>query len=232
MPVERVGQFLEFRDCGVTPALGIESSNLDACVEEVTRRNWLGVFGSPVFGFEEIDLNFLAKMPHLIQVWFWQVNLRSIDGLYALSDLKYFGVHPNRPELDFFRLPNLETMVWIHNRKDKNVKTLSKLTELNVWHFKPKSKSFAELELPDNLERMRIFWANPNSLEDIPVLSSLKHIEFHRCRNLASLAGLERIAPALESIIISTCGKLQSESFPLEISSLRKVIINDRQIIG
>lgn len=232
MSVERIGQFLEFRDCGVTPALGIESSNLDACVAEVLNRDWYGVFGCPVFGFEEINLDFLAKMPNLIQVWFWQVALKNIDGLYALPDLKYFGVHPDRPELDFRRLPNLETMVWFHNRKDKYVETLSKLVELNVWHFKPKSKSFVELELPKNLEYMRIYWANPNCLEGLPVLASLKHIEFHRCRNLASLAGLERIAPALQSINISTSGNLQDDSFVSAIPGLRKVTINDRQIIG
>jgi hypothetical protein len=101
MSVERVGTFLEYREIGITPSLGLESALLRQCVEEVQRRGWRGVFGNPYFGFDEDNLDVLHQLPDLLQIWFWEINLKNVEGLYTLSSLRYFGVHDVRPSIDF-----------------------------------------------------------------------------------------------------------------------------------
>ena len=232
MPVQRVNQFLEFVDFGITPSLGIESEKLIACIAEAKYRKWRGVFGCPLFGFKESDLNFLSELPFIEQVWFWDVALKSIDGLYALTNLKYFGIHPQRPGIDFSKFPELEIMVWIHNQKDTQVNRLKKLKSINIWHFKPRSKSFADLALPPSIESLELFWANPDSLSGITPLPNLRKLEIHRCRNLSNLESLAEIAPSLESLVVTTSGKVEPSSIPLNIKSLKYVIANGRQLKG
>jgi hypothetical protein len=232
MPVERVGDFLEFHDLGITPSLGIESEHLTECVSEVTRRGWLGAFGCPTFGFNERDLNFLHQLPNLVQVWFWNVSLENIEGLYALKGLKYFGVHEDRPEINFSKFPGLETMVWFHKKKDSGIEGLSNLKMLNVWHFKPRSKSFEDLLIPSSLKELGLFWANPETLIGLPRLPLLERLEIHRCRSLKSLESLYEIAPNLETLIISTSGKLDVNSLPQELNALKTIRINNRVIRG
>ena len=40
----------------------------------------------------------------------------------------------------------------------------------------------------------------------------LRHLEIHRCRNLASLDELPRIAPNLEKLVVTTSGRLTGVS--------------------
>jgi hypothetical protein len=54
-------------------------------------------------------------------VWFFDVSLQNVSGLYALTRLKSFGVHPKRPPIDFGKFSKLESMVWIFNQKDVGV---------------------------------------------------------------------------------------------------------------
>lgn len=230
MPVKQEGDFLEFKELGIAPSLGLESRQLQECIEEVKRRGWLGVFGNPDFGFKEDHLDWMMQMPDLIQVWFWDVDLKSIEGLYALEQLRYFGIHPRRPGIDFSHFPQLETIVWFHNKKDKCMKSLQKLRDLHVWHFKPRSGSFDGLEIPDTVERLDLNWANPDSLSGLPSLPRLKHLEIHRCRNLISLESLDTIAPNLETLVIGSSNKVKSETLPNYGPSLKRVLINGQSL--
>jgi hypothetical protein len=49
MPIAREGRFLRWPDMVPAPGLGLESSRLDECVQEINRGNVTGVFGSSVF---------------------------------------------------------------------------------------------------------------------------------------------------------------------------------------
>jgi hypothetical protein len=230
MPIERKNGFLEFHDLGITPSLGLESSRLADCIAEVQRREWRGVFGNPGFGFRESDLDFLEALPELEQVWLWDGQLKDIEGLYALRDLRYLGIHPDRPGIDFSRFLSLETLVWAHNKHDPGVAELPMLRELFVWHFKPRAKSFDGLAIPQSVEQLEINWANPETLDGLPTLPRLRKLEFHRCRNLASLAGLDRIAPNLETLLIGSSGKVDIDSLPALPDTLRRVVINHQLI--
>ena len=227
MPVKRQGRYLEFADIGIVPSLGIETSQLDDCIAEIRRRGIKGVFGCPVFGFKQTDLDFLEKVPFVVQVWFWQITLADIDGLYALRDLKYFGVHDKRGPIDFSQFPRLEHIVWKPIKGDKGMDSLNAVTSLDLWRFKGADKTFASLRVPSSLERLEINWSNPCDLRHFPLLPKLKHIQFHYCRNLVSLDGIVESMPNLEEIVITRCPNLADYNM-LSALTLKRVYINIR----
>ena len=232
MPIQREGEFLWTHDLGIASSLGIESTRLEACVAEAAARRVAGVFGHPAFGFAQADLDFLARLPWLAQVWFWDVALRSVDGLYALRGLRYFGVHPKRPPVDFSRFPALEHVVWIHEPRDRGLADAASVRHVALWHFKPRSKHFAGLELPPHVESLEINWANPSALAGLPELPRLRQLEIHRCRNLTSLGELPRIAPNLERLVITTSGRLTDHTALAALPQLRLARYDGRELIA
>jgi len=210
MPIERIGKFLETGDLGITHSLGIETSQLDSCIREIRDRNILGVFGCPGFGFQQDNLNFLSDVPFLKQVWFWDISLKDINGLYSLPDLEYFGVHDKRPAIDFSAFPRLKKAVWQPIQKDSGLALLADMTQLDIWRFKSKDKSYAGIEIPQNLKNLELNWCNPTSLDGLPVLEMLNELQIHYCRNLESIESIFRVAPNLKRLIITRCANLSA----------------------
>ena len=208
MPIERIEKFLETSDLGITHSLGIETNQIDDCVREVKSRNIQGVFGCPVFGFKQDDMNFFHKIPFIRQVWFWEIKLKDIDGLYALKELEYFGVSDKRPSIDFSRFPSLRKAVWQPIRKDSGLDELDNLEELDVWRFKPKDKSYSSISLSKNLKKLDLNWCNPVTLDEMPVLDNLEELQIHYCRNLESITSLFDVAPNLKRLVITRCANL------------------------
>ncbi len=210
MPIKRIGKFLETPDLGITHSLGIESEIIESCIAEIQKRDIRGIFGSSCFGFHEESLDFLNQLPAAEQVWFWDINLKNIDGLYTLSQLRYFGIHDRRAPIDFSRFPELNRMVWHPRSKDCGIEHLHNLSQLDLWRFKPKSKSYVDLQLPKSIEKLEVNWSNPTDLKDFPALPNLRELQFHYCRNLESLEGIARFAPNISKLIVTRCPNLVS----------------------
>lgn len=208
MAIERVGKFLETSDLGITHSLGIETRQIDDCIREIQSRNIQGVFGCPVFGFKQDDMDFFHKIPFIRQVWFWEIKLKDIDGLYALKELEYFGVSDTRPSIDFSRFPSLKKAVWQPIRKDSGLDELDNLEELDVWRFKPKDESYSSIPVPKSLKKLDLNWCNPVNLDEMPVLDNLEELQIHYCRNLESIASIFDIAPNLKRLVITRCANL------------------------
>lgn len=220
MPIKRIGKFLETDDLGIVKSLGIESAQLDECVSEIERRKIEGVFGTPCFGFKEEKLDFLKRLSGIRQVWFWDIALKSIDGIYEQTNLEYFGVSPKRPGIDFSRLQHLHDAVWHPVRNDTGIDALGNLKRLDIWRYKPKSKSFSDLRLPSSLEKIEFNWCNVESIRSLHELPRVTEMQFHYCRNLSAIDGIGTIAPNLKKLVITCCANLESFrealSLPLE----------------
>ncbi|MHC4315683.1 MAG: hypothetical protein ACYSW3_24835 [Planctomycetota bacterium] len=208
MTITRKGKFLYNTDLEGELLVGIESDKLSACVKEARRRKAFGVFGAPCWGFKQDDLNFLAELPDLKSIWFWDVTLKDVEGVYELKQLKEFGIHPKRPGIDFSRLATLEQLVWEYNKKDTGLEALKRLKLFHIWHYNPKKKSFDGVVVPKSVTEMQINWANPRSLEGLPIMPKLKRLEIARCRNLETLAALPQIAPRLDFLFVEACGRV------------------------
>jgi hypothetical protein len=234
MPISREGKFLITRDLGHTLHIGLESSALPACIAEAKRAGYKGVFGSPVFGFNEQNLECLRELPDLESLWFWDIRLNDVDAVYSLSRLQMLGIHPRRPPLDFSRLPSLRELVLNPLPRDSGVQDLQALDVLHIWHFQPKTKSFADLQIPSNLRELKLNWANPEVIQGLRALPSLKRLEIHRCRNLRSLAGLSDLYPNLEHLVVAACGRIISSQERAHVSRLphlKHAFIQDSRVL-
>jgi hypothetical protein len=208
---------------GKTPHVGLESSMLDACIQEAIRKPYAGVFGCPHFGFHETSLEALLRLPHLEEIWFWDIHLQDVEAVFTLKMLKSFGVHPKRPPVDFSRIPSLERVVVTHRHGDSGIDRLKKLEFLSVWHYSPKNKAFGEILLPDHLTELQINWASPKTLDGLNPALNLRRLEIHRCRNLESLALIPVLFPNLEHLVVSTCRRITEEEGRRTIADLPKL---------
>lgn len=233
MPIEREGRFLRWHDMRSADGLGLESSQLEDCVQEVLGSRIRGVFGNPAFGFRESSLDVLKRIPHVNAVWFWDIELHNVDGLYSLHELIDFGVHPKRPPIDFSRLPKLERMVWEYKRQDTGVHVLHALQSLHSWRYRDPSKTFCNLALPPNLTELEINWSNIETLDGIRSLPLLRRLEVHRCRNLRSLGALDKLFPQLEHLVVAACGKVEEgegHRIMRQHPSLKHAYVKDRAL--
>jgi len=204
MKIERVGQYYIDTEVKDRLSIGIETENLQSCIKEAKSKNAIAVFGCPSFGFKQADIDFLSELPQIESVWFWDVELENIDGIYNLKYLKKFGIHPKRPGIDFSHFKKLKEIIWEYNKNDSGISSLEKVELFHAWHFNPKSKSYQDLQIPAHVQELQINWANPESLNGMPILPELTCFEIHRCRNLKTIDDLPSIAPALKKLVITT----------------------------
>jgi hypothetical protein len=236
MPIQyadRGDGFILWPDATHTPSLGIESDRLPACIAELKRRGFKGVFGTVPY-FREQTLDFLTDLPLLEAVEFWDVPLRSISGLYALTELRYLRLTERRPPLDFGRLRSLRTLVWNHIPKDAGSGSLQELEELYLWRYKPPSGKFENLELPPSLTALSIFWSNARTLDGLPNLPKLTRLEVGRCRNLESLGSLAEVCPNLETLLVSASGRIrvdEAKRVASRLPRLRHLVAEDKLLI-
>ncbi len=221
MPIARDRGFLRWPDAPHCASLGIESGRLHECLDQIKDGGFRGVFGSPGFGFAEQDLDFLKDIPFIESVWFWDVALNDIDGLYALANLRHFGLHPKRPAIEFDKFRQLQSAVIELRPKDSGLAQLQSLQTLHLWRHK--EKHLALLSLPDSLVELQLNWASMNSLDQLQALPNLRRLELHHCRSLESLGVLCEKFPNLEHLVIAACGRMSADEGSRSVRGSRKL---------
>jgi hypothetical protein len=229
MPIQRENNYLVTHDLGVTSSIGIESDQLAACVTRA--KSFEGVFGSSCFDFWEDNLDFLKRLAHLRQIWFWECEFSSIDGIYALHNLEYCGVMEKRPGIDYSRFSRLHTVVSHWNTKDSGFED-STIRELCYWHYKPRSKSFEGVSFPKGIEKLELNWANPSSLEGLAPMPKLIELGIHRSRNMEDLSLLPIIAPKLKKLIVTTSKKVTNYEGIVDHPCIELAIVDGNKIRG
>jgi hypothetical protein len=81
-----------------------------------------------------------------------------------------------------------------------------------LWHHKPRTKTFRGSEFPPKIELLEINWSNVSDLDGLPRLPHVKRLEFHKCRNLRTLDGVDELFPNAETLIVTACGSLEDNS--------------------
>jgi len=225
--------FILWPDACHTPSLGIESDRLQECLAEVERRGLKGVFGTLPY-FRENSLDFLSATPGLEAAAFWEVQLKDLTGLYSLASLQFLRLSGSRPPIKLDRFSNLRSLVWEHNLNDSGCQSLPLLEQLFLWRYKSVSKCFKEIILPSNLKRIEIFWSNASTLDGLPSLPKLSHLEIGRCRDLNSLGDLAERCPNLESLLIVSSGRLdakEAERVAKGLPKLRHLVAANKLLI-
>lgn len=234
MPITLEDGFHISHDLTHVSSLAIDSQRLEDCIARVRAHQIKGVFGAPSYGFVGQDLDFLTDVPWVEAVGFLDINLKSIDGLYSLQELRHFGVHPKRPPIDFNRFPKLRKAIVEPKARDRGLGSLSHLELLHIWHYRPNTKDFSRLELPTSLAELQINWANVSSLESLPALPALRRLEIHRCRNLQSLGDLGTKFPRLEYLVVAACGRVMpgvGERVVRDLPALVHAYVRDAKVV-
>jgi len=233
MDIERKASgFLESHDdVDGVPSVGVESDRLDDCIDYYQRKGFRGLFGHPEFGFREKNLDFLKRTRNATWLWFWDVSLNQIDALYELKDLEYVGINPQRPGIDFSRFPRLRTAVNHWLKQDTGIAE-SAITRYDLWHFNPKSRSFADVQIPRRVKELYLYWANPAALDGLPVLKRLQMLQIHRCRNIRDLSALPRIAPNLRRLLVTTSSRIDPSAGIIDHPTLKSALIDGRELVA
>lgn len=222
-----------FYEWGEPPdgSLGIDSDRIEECLAHYHKQGFRGFFGTETFGFRQDNLDFLSHATNASYLWFWNVSLKNIDAVYELSNLETMGINPKRPGIDFSRFPALRSVVnhWI--KKDTGI-AASTITKYDLWHFKPRSKTFDGVEMPKGVRELQLLWANPGTLAGLPVMKKLKVLQIHRCRNLSDLSELPRIAPNLKRLLTTTSSKIDATAGVLDHPKLQEALIDGTFVVG
>jgi hypothetical protein len=213
------------------PGLGVETARIDECVAYYHEQGFRGLFGHEGFGFRQANLDFLARTNNAKWLWFWDVSLKNIDPIYELSGLELVGIHPKRPGIDFSRFPVLRTAINHWLKSDMGI-SQSTITEYHLWHYNPSSKSFDGLEIPKGVKELQLCWANPAALDGLPVMTKLKVLEIHRCRNLEDLSALPRIAPNLQKLLTTTSSRIVATAGVVDHPKLTTALMDGRCVVG
>jgi hypothetical protein len=211
MPVALENGFHIAHDLAHVSCLAIESHRLDECLARIKAKRIKGILGNPSYGFAGHDFDFAKELAWIEAVWFLDVEIKNIEGLYSLAGLQHFGVHPKRPPIDFGRFPELRKAVVEPKRGDRGFGSLTHLELLHIWHYRPKTGDFSDLEFPASLHELQINWANASTLESLPRLPNLRRLEIHRCRNLEFFGDLGTKFPELQHLVVSACGRVRAD---------------------
>lgn len=211
MPIARDDRgFLFWPDAWGGPAIGLETGNLEGCIEEVRLRNLSGVFGRHP-EFKETDLSCLETIQDLTSAAFSDVSLSDISAIYGLSQLAYFRISGKRTPINFAKLQSVKNLVVEHHKRDTGFSELSNLRMMNLWRFKAPAREEFKFELPERLEEVGIFWSNVDSLTGFGVCPNVHKLEVARCGNLRSLGDLKRTFPKLQHLVVDACDRLTAE---------------------
>jgi hypothetical protein len=236
MPIERkTNGFLEWDaepKLSQGRGLGLESGRIEECMAHYNAGGFTRLFGSRQFGFREDNLNFLTlARTQPSEIWFWDIELRDVEAVYGLSVLKEFGINSKRPGINFSRFKCIFTVIndWI--RHDTGLSKAS-IQKYGLSHFKPRSKSFSDTEIPISVQSLHLTWANPQSLEGLPLMPDLTELQIHRCRNLSDISLLPSLAPNLKKLIITTSSRLNPTSGILDHPKLSLALVDGKKLVS
>ena len=130
------------------------------------------------------------------------------------------------PLLDYSVFKNLNYLSIDWHSKFPDLSQNYKLKELIIWKFRPKSKSFTSIKLPESLENLEITESNLLNLEGL-FLPNLKKFEGHYCNYLESLNGIQNFKQSLETLILDYCKKTKDYKYLEECKKLKKLILGN-----
>lgn len=217
--------FIDKEKKGGYKSIGIVTDRLEKCISKYQQENFNGIFGNPTFGFKNADFDFVKDFKDAKFIWFWNINVNNVKGLYNLENAEYFGVMGKRPLIDFSHFPSLKNLLLEWHQKDKSLHTCENIEQFDLWHHKPKDKSFADFSFPRFAKKVSLNWTNVEDLTTLNGLKGMREISIDRSRNLKSLRGL-MYADTIEELYIDTCSRLSDYTFILDFPNLHSAVVN------
>lgn len=109
--------------------------------------------------------------------------------------------------------------------RQKMVGNAAVCTHLNLWGFKPKGHTLADLGGVGPLVYLELVHSNIQNFEGLSRLGALRRLETHYCVKLEDAAGILEIADSLEWLHINQAKKFQLSDL-VRLTNLRVLCLN------
>jgi len=174
-----------------------------------------------------LNLNFLTEISFIERISIQNMEI-DYSGLYFAKRLRNISlsVKNKTQHLDYSRFEHLNSLSLDWYQDFPDLINNSKLVELIIWKFKPKSQSFSELRLPRNLKSIHITETNIKDFNGL-TLSNLEKFEGHYCSKLISLDGISNISKKLNTLILDQCKKINNYDDLRYAKLLHTIILGD-----
>jgi len=207
--------------------LAVESDKLEECMEYALEKNITKISIHSYDGYTLENVSFLRRYNFFKELSITDDKINIAD-VHSLKKLEYLSLSNGQQSIDFSAFPNLKECSIDWNTRILILSEAKNLRKLKIWKYKPKSKSFIELNGLSALESLAITESNIESFVDIGNMKNIHSFEGHYLSKLERLKGIEALAQNLKILILDFCKKLNKYEESLEeLKMLQKLILGN-----
>lgn len=228
MAVIKKNGFNYFDDIGGQPSIFIiESDRLSECISFIKENNIKRIAISRSQGFYLENVDFLHEcnfVEHLVIMDCEKLN--NLNAIHSLQNLKYLSINGNRQNIDFSNFQLLNTLKVDWSNKLKNLDSCTQLRYLQLYYYKPKSKSIEEISNLTTLEQLALVQSPITTLDGIEKLQNLKEIELSYLSKLEKIAPVASLNKTLEVLKFDHCKRIKDHESVGALNNLKILAFN------
>lgn len=157
------------------------------------------------------DINFLKECTHIEKLYLKGDHVRNLEGLSFLVNLKILAMNDlyKKVKLDLGNLSSLEELYGELPTNTTGLSKLKKLKRIQIWGYKPLSKTFAELGEIENLEVLHLIQAKVESFEGIGQFKLLQELDLYGLNKLTDISAIGLLRSNLRTLTMENCKNIQ-----------------------
>lgn len=190
----------------------VSSEHLSECLELIKVHNFKSISIGESYNLSDID--FLKECSQIEKLYLKGENVINFEGLSFLVNLKFIAMNylNKKVKLD---LGNLFSLKELYGELPTNTTGLAKLKNLKriqIWSYKPRSKTFTELGEIENLEVLHLIQAKVESFEGIGQFKTLQELDLYGLNKLTDISDIGLLKSSLRNLILENCKNIQDFS--------------------
>jgi len=176
-------------------------------------------------GWRGDNIDFIESLPNLEALTIIDFNIKSIDSVRYLSELKYLELITYcKKSIDFHSFPKLVECSFEWIKGSSSLFEMPNIRKLFINNYKEKGSGvFSRLV---NLEELAILNSPIEDLQGISTLRNLRSLRLANLRKITSLLGLENLQQ-LEELEIQRCKGISTVFEVFSLGSLRRLLLLD-----
>lgn len=210
MPSYKIGNVKIVRYIDDTvDTLIVSSEHLSESLEIIKGQNFKSISIGGSYNLSDID--FLKECQHIEKLYLKGENLRNFDGLSYLVNLKIIAMNDlnKKVKLDLGNLFSLEELYGELPTRATGLSKLKNLKRMQIWGYKPLSKTYSEIGEIENLEVLHLIQAQIESFEGIGQFKILQELDLYGLNKLKDISSIGLLRNSLRKLIMENCKNIQ-----------------------
>lgn len=189
--------------------LVVTSEHLSECLNLIKTQNFKFILIDKSYDKTEID--FLKECTDIEKLTIYSLAVKNFNGLSFLINLKVLALHlNNNTKLDLGDLSSLEELYGELPARTTGLSRLKNLKRVQIWSYKPRSKTFAELGEIENLEVLHLIQAQIESFEGIGQFKLLQELDLYGINKLTDISAIGLLRSSLKILTMENCKNIQN----------------------